>query len=260
MAWQQILLLSSSSDAGVDRRCTAAHATGARRLVAQSFTGWAYARTGGPVKSDPPAKLRATLDAIRYLEQAVLAAEGIEGIVLRYGWFYGPGTALHAGGKYLEAIRRRQFPIIGDGTGVWSFIHIDDVASATLSAIERGAPGVYNIVDDEGRRMAAVSCLDDRCAAAAAHPGVARPAADGRARAGDDERDPCCRQHQSQAPARLAAALCQLARGFSERARRLGVAATQSFPRKRVAGNWLHSGYACFETRSSSAPQHEESA
>jgi nucleoside-diphosphate-sugar epimerase len=149
LAWQQILLLSSSSDAGVDRRCTAAHATGARRLVAQSFTGWAYARTGGPVKSDPPAKLRATLDAIRYLEQAVLAAEGIEGIVLRYGWFYGPGTALHAGGKYLEAIRRRQFPIIGDGTGVWSFIHIDDVASATLSAIERGAPGVYNIVDDE---------------------------------------------------------------------------------------------------------------
>ena len=79
----------------------------------------------------------------------MLAAEGIEGIVLRYGWSYGPGTALRAGGKYLEAIRRRQFPIIGDGTGVWSFIHIDDVASATLAAIERGAPGVYNIVDDE---------------------------------------------------------------------------------------------------------------
>ena len=111
-----------------------------------------------------------------------------------------------------------------------------------------------------GCRMAAVSCPDDRCAAAAAHPGMARPAADGRARAGDDERDPWCRQYQSQAPAPLAAALCELARRFPERARRLGVAATQSFQRKRVAGNWLHGGYACFETRSSSAPQHEESA
>ena len=69
--------------------------------------------------------------------------------MLRYGWFYGPGTSLGAGGKYLEAIRRRRLPIIGDGTGVWSFIHIGDVASATLSAIERGAAGIYNIVDDE---------------------------------------------------------------------------------------------------------------
>jgi len=98
---------------------------------------------------EPPTKFQTTLDAICYLEHAVLSAEGTEGIVLRYGWFYGPGTSVGAGGKYVEAIRRRQFPIIGDGTGVWSFIHIDDVASATLSVIERGAAGVYNIVDDE---------------------------------------------------------------------------------------------------------------
>jgi len=141
---------------GTTNLLATAHAAGVRRFVAQSFTGWPYARTGGLVKTeedeldpDPPARLRTTLEAIRYLEHAALSAEGIDGVVLRYGWFYGPGTSLGAGGKYLEAIRRRQLPIIGDGTGVWSFIHIDDVASTTLSAIERGAAGIYNIVDDE---------------------------------------------------------------------------------------------------------------
>jgi 2-alkyl-3-oxoalkanoate reductase len=134
----------------------AARAAGAHRLVAQSFAGWPYARSGGRVKTeqdeldpDPPAKFQGTLDAIRYLERAVLAAEGLDGVVLRYGAFYGPGTSLGEGGRYVEAVRRRRFPIIGDGTGVWSFIHIDDVASATLLAIERGAAGIYNIVDDE---------------------------------------------------------------------------------------------------------------
>jgi len=141
---------------GTTNLVAAAQASGARRLVAQSFAGWPYARTGGLVKTeddeldpDPAVKFRGTLEAICYLEHTVLTAEGIEGAVLRYGWFYGPGTSLGAGGKYLEVIRRRQFPIIGDGTGVWSFIHIDDVASATLAAIERGVAGVYNIVDDE---------------------------------------------------------------------------------------------------------------
>jgi nucleoside-diphosphate-sugar epimerase len=141
---------------GTTNLIAAARATGARRFVAQSFAGWPYARTGGPVKTeddeldpDPPAKFEATLEAIRYLEHAVLSAEEIEGIALRYGWFYGPGTSLGKGRKYIEAIRRRQFPIIGDGTGVWSSIHIDDVAAATLAAVERGAAGVYNIVDDE---------------------------------------------------------------------------------------------------------------
>lgn len=141
---------------GITNLIAAARAAGVRCFVAQSFAGWPYARTGGPVKTEedeldpnPPAKFQTTLDAIRYLEHAVLAAEGIDGIALRYGWFYGPGTSLGASGKYVELIRRRQFPIIGDGTGVWSFIHIDDVASATLSAIERGATGIYNIVDDE---------------------------------------------------------------------------------------------------------------
>jgi nucleoside-diphosphate-sugar epimerase len=138
---------------GTDHLLEAARATGARRFVAQSFAGWPYARTGGTVKTeedpldpDPPESMRRTLDAIRRLEAAVLAAEDIEGIVLRYGGFYGPGTGL---GAMLDEVRRRRFPIVGKGTGVWSFVHVDDVASATLAAVERGAPGIYNIVDDE---------------------------------------------------------------------------------------------------------------
>ncbi len=127
-----------------------------RRLVAQSFAGWPHARIDGPVKTEddpldqnPPAALRRTLEAIRYLEKAVLHTDGVEGTVLRYGGFYGPGTSLGEGGFQLEAVRRRRFPIVGRGTGVWSFIHIDDAATATLAAIERGKPGIYNIVDDD---------------------------------------------------------------------------------------------------------------
>jgi 2-alkyl-3-oxoalkanoate reductase len=141
---------------GTDHLLAAARAAGARRFVAQSFAGWPFARTGGPVKTeddpldpDPPAALRPALDAIRYLEAAVLGAEGIEGLVLRYGGFYGPGTSAGEGGFMLDDLRRRRFPLVGDGTGVWSFVHIDDAAGATALAVERGAPGIYQIVDDD---------------------------------------------------------------------------------------------------------------
>ncbi|HSK35923.1 MAG TPA: NAD(P)-dependent oxidoreductase [Actinomycetota bacterium] len=141
---------------GTDHLLAAARAAGTRRFVAQSFAGWPFARLGGPVKTeddpldpDPPAELRRTLDAIRQLEAAVLGAEGIEGVVLRYGGFYGPGTSAGAGGYMLDDLRRRRFPIVGAGTGVWSFIHIDDAAAATAAAVERGAPGIYQIVDDD---------------------------------------------------------------------------------------------------------------
>jgi 2-alkyl-3-oxoalkanoate reductase len=141
---------------GTDHLLAAARAAGARRLVAQSFAGWPFARVGGPVKTeddpldpDPPAELRRTLDAIRHLEAAVAQAEGIEGLVLRYGGFYGPGTSAGEGGYVLEDLRRRRFPIVGAGTGVWSFVHIDDAAAATVAAVERGAPGIYQIVDDD---------------------------------------------------------------------------------------------------------------
>jgi 2-alkyl-3-oxoalkanoate reductase len=141
---------------GTDHLLAAARAAGTRRFVAQSFAGWPFARIGGPVKTeddpldpDPPAELRRTLDAIRRLEAAVLGAQGIEGLVLRYGGFYGPGTSAGAGGYMLDDLRRRRFPIVGAGTGVWSFIHIDDAATATAAAVERGAPGIYQIVDDD---------------------------------------------------------------------------------------------------------------
>ena len=141
---------------GTDHLLAAARAVGARRFVAQSYAGWGYERTGGPAKSEddpldpnPPAALRRTADAIRYLERAVLNADDLEGIVLRYGGFYGPGTSISPGGEHEKLLRERKFPLVGDGTGVWSFIHVDDAATATLAAIERGAPGIYNVVDDE---------------------------------------------------------------------------------------------------------------
>ena len=141
---------------GTNHLLAAARAAGARRFVAQSFAGWPFARVGGPVKTeddpldpDPPAQLRRTLDAIRHLESAVLGAEGLEGVVLRYGGFYGPGTSAGEGGFMLEDLRRRRFPLVGAGTGVWSFVHIDDAATATVAAVERGAPGIYQIVDDD---------------------------------------------------------------------------------------------------------------
>jgi nucleoside-diphosphate-sugar epimerase len=93
--------------------------------------------------------MRRTVEAMRYLEQAILSAEGVEGTVLRYGGFYGPGTSLGEGGVQLEGVRRRRFPIVAGGTGVWSFIHIDDAASATVAAVESGKRGIYNIVDDD---------------------------------------------------------------------------------------------------------------
>ena len=141
---------------GTDHLLEAARAAGTRRFVAQSFAGWPFARVGGPVKTegdpldpDPPAELRRTLDAIRHLESAVLGTEGVEGVVLRYGGFYGPGTSAGAGGYMLEELRRRRFPMVGAGGGVWSFVHIDDAATATVAAVERGAPGLYQVVDDD---------------------------------------------------------------------------------------------------------------
>ena len=141
---------------GTDNLLAAARAAGVRRVVAQSFAGWTYERAGGSVKTeddpldpDPPPAFRRTLDAIRYLEAALQAADGIETIALRYGWLYGPGTSLGRGGAVLDAIRRRQFPIVGSGTGIWSFTHIADAATATLAALQRGAPGIYNVADDE---------------------------------------------------------------------------------------------------------------
>jgi nucleoside-diphosphate-sugar epimerase len=142
---------------GTDYLLSAGQAVGVRRFVAQGICGFgAYARTGGPVKSEedpldptPAPEMRANLAAIRHLEEAVVGARWTEGIVLRYGAFYGPGTSMAPGEEQFEMVRRRKFPVVGDGGGVWSFIHVADAAEATVAAIERGSRGVYNVVDDD---------------------------------------------------------------------------------------------------------------
>ena len=143
---------------GTDHLLAAGRAVGARRFVAQSYAGWPFARTGGPVKSEtdpldatPPQAMREALDAIRHVEDAVIGADWVDGIVLRYGGFYGPGTSVSSDprAEMSENVRKRKFPVVGNGAGLWSFVHIADAATATVAAIERGAPGIYNVVDDE---------------------------------------------------------------------------------------------------------------
>ncbi len=146
---------------GTDHLLSAARAVGIKRFVIQSYTSWPYARTGGPVKTEddpldptPPREMRESLDAIRHLESAVTGADWTEGIVLRYGGFYGPGTSLSPGGEQFEMLRKRKYPVVGSGAGVWSFVHIADAAEATVAAVEHGKRGIYNVVDDEPAAVA----------------------------------------------------------------------------------------------------------
>ena len=141
---------------GTGHLLSAGRAVGVRRFVAQSAVYGNYARIGGAIKTEedpldpsPPREGRETAAAIRQLEEAVLEADWTEGIVLRYGAFYGPNTSLSPGGEQFEMVRRRKFPLVGDGAGVWSFVHIADAADATVAAVEHGKRGVYNIVDDD---------------------------------------------------------------------------------------------------------------
>jgi 2-alkyl-3-oxoalkanoate reductase len=152
---QSFALTNRLRTEGLDNLLAAAKQAETPRVVAQSFCGWPYARNGGPVKSEdapldpaPPRNMRQTLEAIRYLEKTLTASSEIDGIVLRYGAFYGEKTGLFDG-PTIDQLRYRRVPLIGDGNGWWSFVHIGDAAAATAIAIERGAPGIYNIVDDE---------------------------------------------------------------------------------------------------------------
>ena len=142
---------------GTDHLLAAATAAGARRFIAQGYTGWCNIRSGGPVKTeedpldpDPPANQRQSVDAMRYLEKAVTGAPGLEGIVLRYSGLYGPGTA----NEVLGFTRQRKLPLVGEAAAVWSFLHTDDAASATVAALTRGRTGVYNITDDDPATVA----------------------------------------------------------------------------------------------------------
>jgi 2-alkyl-3-oxoalkanoate reductase len=134
----------------------AARAAGARRMICQSIA-FAYAPgpqaevkdEDAPLAFDAPAPFGDGVRAIDEMERAVVGAEGLEGLVLRYGWFYGPGTYYADDGSMAEDVRKRRFPVLGKGTGLFSFVHVDDAASATVAAVERGAPGIYNVVDDD---------------------------------------------------------------------------------------------------------------
>jgi len=143
---------------GTDYLLAAADAVGVRRFVAQSYTGWPNERVGGAVKterdpldSDPPRHQRRSIEAIGYLERTVTTSSP-EGLVVRYGSLYGPGTSM--ANEYAELIRTRKLPVVGSGTGVWSFIHADDAAAATVRAVETGDAGLYNIVDDDPAAVA----------------------------------------------------------------------------------------------------------
>lgn len=152
---QRIEMTNRLRSEGTDHLLSAGQAVGVKRFVAQSNAAL-YARTGGPVKTEedpldttPPRKQREATAAILHLEEAVLGAAWTEGIVLRYGGFYLPGAGMGPGGETHELIRKRRFPLVGDGGGVWSFIHLGDAAEATVAAVEHGSRGVYNIVDDD---------------------------------------------------------------------------------------------------------------
>jgi 2-alkyl-3-oxoalkanoate reductase len=133
----------------------AARGAGIGRFLVQGSAYW-YAQSGGPVKTEEaplyveaPAPIGPAVRTIKEVEDAVLSADGMEGLVLRYGMFYGPGTWYAKDGDIGRQVSKRRYPIIGHGEGTYSFIHVDDAASATVAALERARPGVYNVVDDD---------------------------------------------------------------------------------------------------------------
>jgi nucleoside-diphosphate-sugar epimerase len=141
---------------GTDNLVDAAVRSGAALIVSQSYGAWLYDRSSDGLKSEddaldpaPPSGLRQTVAGIRHLEQATLQAPDTTGIVLRYANFYGPGTSIAVDADIADAVHKRRVPVIGDGGGVWSFIHVDDAAGATVAAIAAGVGGIFNVVDDE---------------------------------------------------------------------------------------------------------------
>jgi nucleoside-diphosphate-sugar epimerase len=148
---------------GTDILLSASRAAGVHTFIAQSFAGFLISRTGKSILTEqdaldpePPTPFRRAFRADRHLEQVVTTASWTRGIVLRYGGFYGPGTSLSRNppGSQSEMVRRRQFPVVGSGGGIWSFIHIDDAAAATVAALEHGQRGIYHITDDEPATVA----------------------------------------------------------------------------------------------------------
>ena len=146
---------------GTDNLLAASQAAGVRRFVVQSYAGWNLQHGGSATKTEadpldpnPVPAQQQTMAAIKHLESAVQNADGIEGVALRYGSFYGPTGDIGKGGSMVEMIQKRRLPLIGDGTGIWSFIHYDDAASATVKAVESDVTGVFQIADDDPAQVA----------------------------------------------------------------------------------------------------------
>jgi nucleoside-diphosphate-sugar epimerase len=145
---------------GTHNLLDAARASGTRRLVCQSIA-FAYRPAAeptvvdesAPLFSDAPVPFGEATRVVDEMERMVLGADALEALVLRYGWFYGPGTYFAPGGATASDVSRRRFPVVGQGGGLWSFVHVSDAADATVAAVEHGAPGVYNVVDDKPAAM-----------------------------------------------------------------------------------------------------------
>jgi 2-alkyl-3-oxoalkanoate reductase len=187
---QEFAVTNRLRTTGLDYLLEGARIVGARRLIAQSYGGWPQERSGGPVKVEedpydptPPKEMSRSLEAIRYLESTVTGDDQVEGVALRYGGFYGPGTLDGAGGSMIDQVRKRRVPIVGDGGGIWSFVHVDDAATATMLAMDRGAPGIYNVADDEP--APAKEWLPEMAAAVGAKPPRHVPTWVGRLAAGE---------------------------------------------------------------------------
>jgi nucleoside-diphosphate-sugar epimerase len=204
---------------GTRNLIAAAKVAGARRLIAESVAffyipeGDWVKREDAPAFPEAPAPFGEAGKALADLERQVIEAEGLEGVVLRYGWLYGPGTAYGREGSQTEDFHKRRMPIVGKGTGTFSFIQVEDAASATVAAVERGEPGVYNVVDDDPAPMS------EWVPAFAAAVGAKKPhrVSSWLARlVGGSVVDGAARrlQRKGQAPARLAAELPELAPGL----------------------------------------------
>jgi len=152
---QEFALTNRLRADGTSHLVAASRQCGVKKIVVQSFAGWPFEQTKAPANSEEapferniPTRMKQSQRAIQAMEETVLSQESPAGVVLRYGYFYGPGTSFDVEGEISKALRKRAFPLIGGGTGVWSLIHVDDAAEATRLAIECAPSGIYNITDD----------------------------------------------------------------------------------------------------------------
>ncbi len=233
---------------GTRNLVAAARAAGVQRIVGESIA-FAYASEGDRVKDEDAPLAAATLPSVveplAELERQLLDAGGI---VLRYGQLYGPGSSFTKDGSWARNLRRRRLPLVGAGAGIFSFVHVEDAASATVAALAHSGPATYNVVDDEpadDQRMATRLHPRRRRARSVARPGVARAARRRSGRGGDDERAARRQQRAHQARARLAAEVRELAPGLRAGARLSYFRTTSTTPTTSSASPAMREASMC---------------